>query len=327
MAGRGCNLECVKGDDAGKDVIEFMGPVKIILVDQPTNLYMRKRFAAAAIVLAHMMMGATSMTVFYYTLSYQKDTALFASHIVLGTAGLQLCMPSGILAVHKLAGSTAVLRLPHRPFEHFLFQFFAIICGILSALASYFFGNFKITVHSVTGIAVTLMAILNAIFGIIVYDYSGTRIDHTELAEAILSLNYANGWSTPMRLRHRRLAHTLLQMCAMALAITGTLLITIDKGLSSSPHGLTGLIAGVLACIAFLTGACGLFGGRNLKLFHITFGIPTFMMSSISFCFGLFTKEFKEWAGSTVVFILLGFIMFYTFFIMITCFIKYAMRI
>ncbi|XP_047508609.1 uncharacterized protein LOC125052013 [Pieris napi] len=63
---------------------------------------------------------------------------------------------------------------------------------------------------------------------------------HFFSAEAILSLNYANGWSTPMRLRHRRLAHTLLQMCAMALAITGTLLITVDKGLSSSPHGLTG---------------------------------------------------------------------------------------
>ncbi|CAH4034657.1 unnamed protein product [Pieris brassicae] len=239
MAGRGCNLECVKGDDAGKDIIEFMGPVKIILVDQPKNLYMRKRFAAAAIVLAHMMMGATSMTVLYYTLSYQKDSALFASHIVLGTAGLQLCMPSGILALHKLAGSTAVLRLPHRPFEHFWLQCFAIICGVLSALASFFFGDFKITVHSVTGVAATSIAILNAIFGIIVYDYSGTRIDHTELAEAILSLNYANGWSTPMRLRHRRLAHTLLQMCAMALAITGTVLITIDKGLSSSPHGLT----------------------------------------------------------------------------------------
>ncbi|XP_045520718.1 uncharacterized protein LOC123711904 [Pieris brassicae] len=184
MAGRGCNLECVKGDDAGKDIIEFMGPVKIILVDQPKNLYMRKRFAAAAIVLAHMMMGATSMTVLYYTLSYQKDSALFASHIVLGTAGLQLCMPSGILALHKLAGSTAVLRLPHRPFEHFWLQCFAIICGVLSALASFFFGDFKITVHSVTGVAATSIAILNAIFGIIVYDYSGTRIDHTELGSA-----------------------------------------------------------------------------------------------------------------------------------------------
>lgn len=91
MAGRGCNLECVAGEDAGKNVIEFMGPVKIILVDQPKNLYMRKRFAAASIVLAHMMMGATSMTILYYTLSYQRDRCLFATHILFGTFGVLIC--------------------------------------------------------------------------------------------------------------------------------------------------------------------------------------------------------------------------------------------
>ncbi|CAK1543093.1 unnamed protein product [Leptosia nina] len=181
MASRGCNLECVTGEDAGKDVIEFMGPVKIILVDQPKNLYMRKRFAAAAIVLAHMMMGANSMIIFYYSLSFKKNTCLYASHMALGTAGFQLCMPSAILALHKLAGSTAVMRLPHRPFEHAFLQLFAIIFGVMSTLVTIFFGKFKITIHSIAGVAAGVLAILNVIFGTVIYDYKGTRIDIKEL--------------------------------------------------------------------------------------------------------------------------------------------------
>ncbi|XP_045499895.1 uncharacterized protein LOC123697423 isoform X2 [Colias croceus] len=150
---------------------------------------------------------------------------------------------------------------------------------------------------------------------------------HFFAVEAILSLNYANGWSTPMRIRHRRFAHVLLQMCAMAFAVTGTVLITTSKGLSTSAHGLTGTITAILSFITFLLGPCALFGGRYLKLAHVSFGIPTFIMSSICLCCGLYTKAFREWASPTVIYVLIGFIVFYTSFIMITCFIKCAMRI
>lgn len=63
---------------------------------------------------------------------------------------------------------------------------------------------------------------------------------HFFTAEAILSLNYANGWSTPMRQRHRKLAHILLQVCGVSCAITGTVLVVMAKGISMSLHGLTG---------------------------------------------------------------------------------------
>ncbi|XP_045499894.1 uncharacterized protein LOC123697423 isoform X1 [Colias croceus] len=154
-----------------------------------------------------------------------------------------------------------------------------------------------------------------------------TAAYHFFAVEAILSLNYANGWSTPMRIRHRRFAHVLLQMCAMAFAVTGTVLITTSKGLSTSAHGLTGTITAILSFITFLLGPCALFGGRYLKLAHVSFGIPTFIMSSICLCCGLYTKAFREWASPTVIYVLIGFIVFYTSFIMITCFIKCAMRI
>ncbi|XP_050668477.1 uncharacterized protein LOC126967831 [Leptidea sinapis] len=149
---------------------------------------------------------------------------------------------------------------------------------------------------------------------------------HFFAAQAILSLNYANGWSTPMRLRHRRLAHVLLQMCGMAAAITGTVLITISKGFSTSPHGITGVVTAVLALISLILGPLALFGGRYLKIIHASFGIPTFIMSSICLCLGLFTSRFQDWASSTAVYILTVFVIFYTCFIMIASFIKCTMR-
>ncbi|VVC94404.1 unnamed protein product [Leptidea sinapis] len=228
---RGCNLECVDDYQAGDEVIEFVGPVKIILVDPPKDAYRRRVLGAAWITLAHMFMGASVMTMLYYSLSYRTASIPNALH----------------------------------------YHFFA--------------------------------------------------------AQAILSLNYANGWSTPMRLRHRRLAHVLLQMCGMAAAITGTVLITISKGFSTSPHGITGVVTAVLALISLILGPLALFGGRYLKIIHASFGIPTFIMSSICLCLGLFTSRFQDWASSTAVYILTVFVIFYTCFIMIASFIKCTMRI
>ncbi|XP_039757367.1 uncharacterized protein LOC120631754 [Pararge aegeria] len=150
---------------------------------------------------------------------------------------------------------------------------------------------------------------------------------HFFTAEAILSLNYANGWSAPLHLRHRRYAHIFLQFCGIVCGITGTLLVCKSKGLSGTVHGVTGMATATLAVISLLTGPCGLLRGRYFKFVHTCFGIPTFLLSSISLCSGLSTSDFEKWANTTVIFILIGFIVFYTVFILVTCFIKCMMRI
>lgn len=90
MAGRGCNLECVKGklDD---NVREFIGPVKIVIVDEPSSVYLGRRCYAAAIVLAQMMMSVAALMVMLYSMTYKKKYWLKALHVFLSTIGVSLC--------------------------------------------------------------------------------------------------------------------------------------------------------------------------------------------------------------------------------------------
>lgn len=68
---------------------------------------------------------------------------------------------------------------------------------------------------------------------------------HFFSAQAILALNYANGWSSPMRTRHRKFAHIFLNMCGIVCAIIGTAMIIEKVGMGDkmmkSPHGSTGI--------------------------------------------------------------------------------------
>ncbi|XP_046968249.1 uncharacterized protein LOC124535892 [Vanessa cardui] len=164
-------------------------------------------------------------------------------------------------------------------------------------------------------IGATIMVIL--IYSLLEKDYHAILCSaayHFFSAEAILSLNYANGWSAPMRLRHRRLSHMYLQICAMICAISGTALILVSKGLSGSVHGVTGIITLIFAGITFLLGPFAMIRGRNVRLLHTSFGLPTFISSTICLCSGLFTSEFTAWAHVTTSIILIGFIVFYASF-------------
>nr|XP_034832793.1 uncharacterized protein LOC117989534 [Maniola hyperantus] len=163
------------------------------------------------------------------------------------------------------------------------------------------------------------MGDLHAIFCTIAY--------HFFTAEAILSFNYANGWSVPLHLRHKRFAHIFLQVCGIVCAITGTVLVCTSKGLSGSVHGVTGLATAVLHVISLIIGPFVLYRGRYFRLVHTSFGIPTFLLSSISLCSALFTSDFKNWTNDSVLFILIGFIVFYSTFILVTCFIKCMIRV
>ncbi|CAH2090349.1 unnamed protein product [Euphydryas editha] len=274
MADRGCNLECVKHGRGGDNAIEFVGPVKIVLVDQPKSAYVRKTCYAALIVLAQMMMATATILVMFYSLSYKKSCCFKALHVFLCTVGLQIIMLSGVLSLNNLSGSSAPMKISDCKFEHVFLECFGLASAIAGVISTFFSGYSSIlTAHSCSGIAASVLAVFCAISGLFINDFRGETKFSEEYssfrrfvyyvhqllgtAEAILSLNHANGWSAPMKLKHRRFAHAFLQICAMICAFTGTLLISISKGFLENVHGTTGIIAAILSC-NLLAGSIGI---------------------------------------------------------------------
>ncbi|XP_013191480.2 uncharacterized protein LOC106135664 [Amyelois transitella] len=145
---------------------------------------------------------------------------------------------------------------------------------------------------------------------------------HFFTAEAILFLNFANGLATPMRLKHRRFAHGLLQICGFICIVLGTLFVISEFELSGAPHGIIGLVSAALALCSCLSSIFAVFGKGDIKLIHIVIGLPTFLLSSISLCLGFLETEFEIWAGKSVVYTLISFVTFYTLIIIIKVLMK-----
>lgn len=90
MANRDCNLECAKdkGQAGDDDVFEFVGPVKIVLVDIPSYKYYLKTCSAAIILLAQILIGVTTMTILFYSVLYPIEGLYMGLHIFLCTVGV-----------------------------------------------------------------------------------------------------------------------------------------------------------------------------------------------------------------------------------------------
>lgn len=102
----------------------------------------------------------------------------------------------------------------------------------------------------------------------------------------------------------------------------------IDISVAIVSFTFVGLIAAVLAGISVISGFIALLGKWPwLVTVHMTFGIPAFLISSISLCSGLLCKPFKDWAGGTIVYILIALVVFYTTFIVASSFLKCLSRI
>lgn len=86
-------------------------------------------------------------------------------------------------------------------------------------------------------------------------------------------------------------------------------------------------MATVMALLTTVVGPMALFDVPVSKLVHMGLGMPTFLMSSVSFILGLVKPKFKDWAGSTVTNLLISFIVFYTLFIIAMTLIKFIMKI
>ncbi|KAJ0176132.1 hypothetical protein K1T71_008306 [Dendrolimus kikuchii] len=448
VANRACNLECIKKGPPVEPVMEFVGPVKIVLVQPDERAYRRKTIGSGCIGLAYLMIGATVMTVLFYTSTFKEKISI-NSHIFLCAVGYQLCMPLAILLISDLNGPSASMKLKDRKCQHLILQIFGLMCSAGGSVIIILY-KLAFTLHSIAGLAAGGFAFFGVITGIVAYakksKSSVPKIIHTIFgtssfvaaslcfgtgvlkikpksgfvtsdfiyfliffcgfytlivvygpiykwikfvgpikvlvieskaeycrtvwcfiglgisqvlmgatimvillysiatydghpvlyglayhffsAEAILSLNYANGWTSPMRLRHRRFVHAFLQVCALSCAITGTIILVVNgKGLSKSAHSATGLITVALSVISLMTGPFALLKRRCTKIVHMSFGIPTFLMSSVSICCSFVTPAFKNWTSPLVIYILTGFVVFYTTFIVVASFMKCMMRI
>ncbi|KAL0828818.1 hypothetical protein ABMA28_003729 [Loxostege sticticalis] len=164
-ADRACNLECVK-DLA--PIHEFVGNVKIVLMDVPKDVYCKKACLSAFIGLAHILMGATVFTVLFYT-AYFETPLIVNLHILLCTIGYQLFIPSAILMVNSLNGPSATLKHSDRKFQHLFLQLFGIGCAASgSILVMFFAGDYitdRFTIHSIAGLVAAGLTVAAALTG------------------------------------------------------------------------------------------------------------------------------------------------------------------
>lgn len=97
MPDRACNLECVKKDKKGVEndeveknkVVEFVGPVKIVFVEQKITIaYIRVVWYAAAIAMAEMLLASVTILIYFFSLSYNREDLMKGLHSVFGTLGV-----------------------------------------------------------------------------------------------------------------------------------------------------------------------------------------------------------------------------------------------
>uniref|UniRef100_A0A2A4JR54 ascorbate ferrireductase (transmembrane) n=1 Tax=Heliothis virescens TaxID=7102 RepID=A0A2A4JR54_HELVI len=176
VADRACDLECVgnKGKAEGPVTHEFVGPVRIVLVELSAADYRRKIWGSAVFTFIMMLIGVNVFTVFFFTLTFQLP--LFMNlHVFLCTMGFQLFMPIGILMFSPLFGGSMYLTPNDRTYQHFILEIFAVSTGLAGTILS--LGHMKYSCHAVTGFIGTVLAVLASLVGLIIYFIGPKNID------------------------------------------------------------------------------------------------------------------------------------------------------
>ncbi|XP_041981628.1 uncharacterized protein LOC121735027, partial [Aricia agestis] len=165
-ANRNCNLECLQ-DKVGTDVLEFVGPVKIVLVDTPKQRYYVSVCKASALLIAAILLGITTMSVLFFSTTYKREDIYKALHIFVCTIGMQIFMPFGILIVKRLSGPAAAMKPFQKRLEHIILNLLGYLCITGGTFITFFCGhNPYFTPHSCLGLATGGLVLLNALFGV-----------------------------------------------------------------------------------------------------------------------------------------------------------------
>ncbi|VVC94405.1 unnamed protein product [Leptidea sinapis] len=149
---------------------------------------------------------------------------------------------------------------------------------------------------------------------------------HLLMAEAILSLSNDNGWSSSMKLKDKRRAHTVMQVVGSLLALFGSFEKMYDKSTNfNTMHGIFGLIAVVFTSVSLVNGLASWYAyewrkccpGNVSKITHICFGSFAFIAASICLCYGFDKTWFRMWATEPFTYTLITFTALLTFIIII----------
>ncbi|XP_063625171.1 uncharacterized protein LOC134796899 [Cydia splendana] len=156
---------------------------------------------------------------------------------------------------------------------------------------------------------------------------------HLLMAQAILSLSPHNGWSSGLKLVHRRRVHWILQVLGSGLALAGSFIKILDKSIHwDTLHGRFALVAMVFTSVSMVNGLASLYANelRGLrlppslsKLTHICFGIVGFAAASITLCYGLDKAQFRSWASDNFTTAMIIFVATFTAIIIINPFITF----
>ncbi|XP_061718078.1 uncharacterized protein LOC133525732 [Cydia pomonella] len=156
---------------------------------------------------------------------------------------------------------------------------------------------------------------------------------HLLMAQAILSLSPHNGWSSRLKLVHKRRAHWILQVLGSGLALAGCFIKILDKSVHwETLHGRFALVSMVFTSVSMVNGLVSLYANelRGLrllpslsKLTHICFGIVGFSAASITLCYGLDKAFFRSWASDNFTTAIIVFVATFTTIIIINPFITF----
>ncbi|CAG9100651.1 unnamed protein product [Plutella xylostella] len=144
---------------------------------------------------------------------------------------------------------------------------------------------------------------------------------HLLMAEAILSLSPANGWSSRLRLVDKRRAHWILMTTGSGMAIAGSFYKILDKPVHwNTLHGQFALVALVFTVASLFNGLTShyayewrvVFNANLSKITHICFGVLAYTMSSVCLIYGLDKQGVRNWATSPVIDALIAAIVIYT---------------
>ncbi|KAI5646380.1 hypothetical protein NE865_01842 [Phthorimaea operculella] len=168
--GDGCHLECKQQgfklakikrlltrlkrptfqiDKELEDSREFVGPVKVVLVTTPKREYRNKNWGAAFITLGFFLVGATTIIVFFFTLSWTLET-MTSLHILLFTAGFQLLTPVAFFTMNIYNGSSNLLKSKHKKIDYFILKVAALTAIISAIVCSVMSRTLKFTDHITT---------------------------------------------------------------------------------------------------------------------------------------------------------------------------------
>ncbi|XP_026330955.1 uncharacterized protein LOC113238331 [Hyposmocoma kahamanoa] len=139
-----CNLECARQGSFK----EFVGPVKIILMETPPEVYKKNMTVSGLVAATYMFFGMQFIMATLFTFNYALPFR-YNGHIFYCTSAYQLLFPIGILTYNRFNIVAKHERIRERNIEHGVCQVVGFLCAMYGWKGTFGIGGG--TWHSRTG--------------------------------------------------------------------------------------------------------------------------------------------------------------------------------